>query len=193
MKLVIIKKPHKPKVYTIDEIWAEIVSHVSRHPDIKYGPLYNLFGPRTNITSVASFRNALVARGIQKIKKSARNAGTPRIKESLQLTEDVALGFARARKKQGMVHLQKMDTIINRAHEVLEKESVKVKKRKGLGFGIHLKNAETVHRLAKSTYNIDAESHEDKAKAAIAILTDFDPIVNAKRVKGRVTEIDVEE
>lgn len=190
MKMVFLKNPFQPKVTTVDKIWPDIISIVSKNPKIKFGELYNIFGNRVGSVSVARFREALITRGIDKVRRAASGL-EPRAKESQQLSEDVALGFAKARKQRAFLHLDKMHEIIDTAHEVLKKESVRVKKRKGLGFSMHLKNAASLHQIAKSTYNIDGDSGEDKARAAIAILCDFDPSESARNVTPEVTEMDV--
>jgi hypothetical protein len=186
---VVIKKPEalvkKDKEKdNIDSLWPEVCSFVIENPKCTDTELYRLFGERSNYTSLTKFKDALHNRKLYMIRSSVNKGRGVKRADSLQLTEEYVQTFEKERRRKGMVHLGKMDSIVNGVQTMLEKESKKLSDMEDAGplLSYHVDNAAKVHKLAKDVYRIDAESDANASKQNIAILMQFDPGANQQQV-----------
>lgn len=189
---VIIRKPKKmirqeEEKKSLDSIWAEVCSWVIENPKSTDSDLYNIFGSRSGIYGISSFIQALQLRGISAIRKSLKKGRTVKQKDSIQLTEEVVQSFEKERRRKGMIHLGKMDTVVNGVQKMLHAESEKLQSLEYAGplLGAHIDNASKAHKLAKDVYNIDGGNEGNTMKMNIAIITNFDP----SQTSGEVIDV----
>lgn len=179
---------------TLDQIWHLIVAFVMDYPEKEESSdmkLWEHFRPILKADmSYESFKNGLQVRKIgslRSVQKSRhrntrnREAEQGSVNQSLDLTKSVVESFEKKRQRKAIMHLNRMDVIVERAAGLLEHESKDLVKNpeKGVVFlEGHLDRATKLHKLAGSVYNIDQESKEDLAKRQLAIITNFDPFAN---------------
>jgi len=192
---VVIRKPEamvkKEQVKeTLDSLWHEVCSYVIDNPTCTDTDLYSLFGKRVNIPTLTKFKYGLDNRNLGAIRKTLNKKKVGSIVGSRQLTEEYVQTFEKERRRKGIIHLGKMDAVVNNVQSMLEKESNKLVKLEDAGplLSYHVANAAAVHKLAKDVYRIDAESDANASKQNIAILMQFDPSANAQPIIEMATE-----
>lgn len=193
--MIVFKKPkaliaRERSKLGMSKIWPEIISYLADFPDTDNRGLFALFGVRagygTSDVDFRGFSKAMGARGIKQIRNMQANKSVsmPEVHKDIQLTESFVQNFEQQRRKQGIVHLDRMNKIVGRIQESLEKESIKVAGLDDAGplLSYHISNAKNAHSLAKDVYNIDGGSDGSNTKMNIAIITNFDPLAAAKQV-----------
>lgn len=181
-KVVVFKKPKSiiaKQTKTIDDLWPSIITYVMDNPHESNTSVYHKFGQTLNL-AFTTFCRYINERDIEAIRKAAgRKVKKPSKDKSIQLTENIAKSFAERRRQQGIIHLDKMDHILQRATKVMTNESKSIAamdpKLASIHIESHLDKSAKLHKLAKDVYAIDAESSEDKAKANMAILISYVP------------------
>lgn len=193
-KLAIIKKPvtiveDEKKGKAIDLIWPEIIEWVQRNPETTDKQLFNLFGPRSNTATFEKFRHRCSLRGLKDLRMTV-NAKTT-MKDSRQLTEKSIADFKEQRKEAGIGHLGKMHKYLERAHNSVEKESIKVEEKGGKGLQDHLFTLSQMQKVAKDVYGIDKgpDNEVNSVKLNLAIITRFDPL-SAQAPESPVIEME---
>lgn len=193
-----IKKPASMilahnKQKSIDRIWPEIMDFVLNNPLATNESLYNLFGPRSGSGELKKFIHRCQLRGLKELRLTAKGKlnEISEIQESIQLTENGIAEFHKQRKSKGIVHLSKMDALIDNAHKVVAKESIQVMDggEDAPGIGVHLAHMHSLHRIAKDALNIDGEAGSGGVKLNLAIITNFDPAAAYKQAQGPVIDV----
>lgn len=162
---------------SMDTHWPDILNFVEKNPDCTNETLFNMFNERTGDLSPIVFQRKCNNRGLKEFRKEIQGKKGGRFKESKKVTEKVIESFKQDRLNRGVLHLSKMDIMMNRAHNVLDKESIAVlnNTKDNVGIGIHLSHLNQAHRLAKDVYKIDADDRHDSSKVNLAIIMQFDP------------------
>ena len=192
-KLTIIKQPVSiiddgKKGKAIDLIWPEIIEWIQRNPETTDSQLFNLFGPRSKTATLEKFKQRCGIRGLKDLRMTV-NAKTT-AKDSRQLTERATADFKEQRKQAGIGHISKMHKYLERAHETIEKESIKVQET-GKKLDDHLFTLGQVNKIAKDVYAIDKENENEvnNVKLNLAIITRFDPL-SAQQPETPVIEME---
>ena len=183
---------------TLDEVWPLVLAYVVENPD-KAGD-NDLWSTFRNVLrcEFATFKQDIRDRGIAKLRGTVKGHNKESKKKkpgtkqgSLQLTEAVQESFDKKRQRKALLHLGRMDVILDDATKILEQEGKGLQKMKPEKAAIflesHLDKATKIHSLASKVYAIDAESKEDKSKKNLAILMSFDPhsaVIEVKQSDG---------
>ena len=183
----LIKKQKEKK--SLDTIWPEVMQWVLDHPKVTNEALYNMFADRAGEDcEVKSFIHKCNLRGLKQLKMTGKKKPIKAM-ATRQLTEETVLSFEQARRRKGMVHLEKMDMLVTKAHSVINKESKIVAKggKEAPSLSEHLDNMNKIHKIGASVYKIDADSGENNAKVNIAILTNFNP--SEAQIEAKVIDV----
>lgn len=191
-RLVLIKRPASfvkkdKELVTIETRWPSILAWAIDYPESKISDLYHRFGTDLDM-SFKQFLSACEGRGLRKLMALASGKKGKKLNkitktDSIQATESAIETFKANRKSEGFIHLGRMAKIVGVATKVIENESKGLSKMLDDNKGAlaarmldgHLDRTSKVDKLARSTFAIDSESNEDKAKANIAILMNFNP------------------
>ena len=175
------------ELVTIESKWPSILAWMMDYPNTKLSELYSRFKTGLDM-NFSEFVAACKARNLNKLtditkgKKGKRQNKLTKT-DSLQTTEAAIETFKATRKSNGFLHLERMSKIVGIATDIVEAESGRLNKflkddKGALASKLldgHLNRAAQVDKLARNTYGIDNESNEDKAKANVAILMNFNP------------------
>lgn len=192
------------KTKTIDEIWHLVVSYAMENPDENTNA--DLWKHFRNILNMeySTFKAAILDRGIGKIRKTvavkrneSRRDKQKSRKNSKEITDAAIESFVRKRRKKSILHLSKMDMIVENATGIISEESNTLTKMKSKDASLyiesHIDKASKLHKLASSVYGIDQESVEEKNKRNLSILLNFDLHDSSqpepKVTKGKVIDV----
>jgi hypothetical protein len=195
-KLIVVKKPasivkKQAMKKSLDLVWPDILTYVQQHPKTTNEHLFNLFGERAGETSLQCFGRKCNLRGLRELKRTCQGKSAIGFKESQEITRKTIDNFKKDRLDKGVLHLTKMDVMMNNVHKVLEKESNSVvnEEKDNVGIGLHLAHLNQAHRLAKDVYRIDAAENGSDSKTNLAIILNFDPGKPTDRDKAKIIDV----